>query len=125
MNEINRLRELVQARSVEIDILMEKITEQASYWQGRSESWERDAKVMLEQINTLTKERDEWKDSAINGSNAGYLREQIAKLEADTQEVGSARLYLREKGQLLKRIAELEAENAELQRRIDAIKDRT
>ena len=33
------------------------------------------------QIAKLEAERDEWKDSAINGGNANYLRERIAKLE--------------------------------------------
>lgn len=34
------------------------------------------------QVLSLTKERDEWKDSAINGGNAGYLRDQLAAAQA-------------------------------------------
>lgn len=35
------------------------------------------------QVAELEKERDEWKESAINGGNAGYLREKVAELEKD------------------------------------------
>lgn len=33
------------------------------------------------QLADTEKERDEWKDSAINGGNAAYLREQLAELK--------------------------------------------
>lgn len=36
-----------------------------------------------EKIAELEKERDEWKESAINGGNAGYLREKVAELEKE------------------------------------------
>lgn len=34
------------------------------------------------QLAAVTAERDEWKNDAMNGSNAGYLREQITELQA-------------------------------------------
>jgi len=34
------------------------------------------------QVLSLTKERDEWKDAAVNGGNAGYLRERLAASQA-------------------------------------------
>jgi len=34
------------------------------------------------QVAALTQERDEWKDAAVNGGNAGYLRERLAASQA-------------------------------------------
>ena len=38
-------------------------------------------KELEAQLADTEKERDEWKDSAINGGNAAYLREQLAELK--------------------------------------------
>lgn len=43
--------------------------------------------TLREQVEKLTKERDEWKNDAINGGNAGYLREQLAALAEQNAEL--------------------------------------
>ena len=44
------------------------------------EELQRQAVALREQVEKLTKERDEWKNDAINGGNAGYLQKQLAAL---------------------------------------------
>jgi len=39
------------------------------------------------QVLSLTKERDEWKDAAVNGGNAGYLRERLAAITENQEPV--------------------------------------
>ena len=42
---------------------------------------------LLERIKELEAERDQWKDDAIHGSNADYLRGRIAELEKQLEAV--------------------------------------
>ena len=60
---------------------------------------------LLARIAELEKERDEWKDNAINGGNAQYLREKIAELEADAKRYRWLREGCDEKGSRASRIA--------------------
>lgn len=48
---------------------------------------------LLEQIKELEAERDQWKDDAMNGSNAEFLRQKIAELE---QKLEDCAKYLKE-----------------------------
>lgn len=47
---------------------------------------------LREQVEKLTKERDEWKNDAINGGNAGYLRDQLAALAEQNEKQRKALL---------------------------------
>ena len=42
---------------------------------------------LRKQVEKLTAERDEWKNDAINGGNAGYLREQLAALAEQNEKM--------------------------------------
>ena len=59
------------------------------------------------QVAALTQERDEWKDAAVNGGNAGYLRERLAasqareaKLRLAAEAFSRARKYAQDYGHL-------------------------
>ena len=56
------------------------------------DSLERETTILREQVATLTKERDEWKNDAINGGNAGYLRDQLAALAEQNEKQRKALL---------------------------------
>ena len=56
------------------------------------DSLEREVSSLREQVATLTKERDEWKNDVINGGNAGYLRDQLAALAEQNEKQRKALL---------------------------------
>ena len=59
---------------------VEKLTKELKYTSMAASSEAQYANELADANKKLTAERDEWKDSAINGGNAGYLREQLAAL---------------------------------------------
>ena len=58
------------------------------------DSLEQEVSTLREQVEKLTAERDEWKNDAINGGNAGYLREQLAALAEQNEKMRKVLLRL-------------------------------
>jgi uncharacterized coiled-coil protein SlyX len=87
------------SRSEKIEQLEARIKEQDKVlaWNDTVAKEEKTMAELKEQIKVLEAERDEWKDSAINGGNAGYLREQIKELEAAHEAAYHASVMLTEK----------------------------
>ena len=85
--EVTSWKDLYECTSAKDKALIETLGKQVEEWKARwsqenSEHAETIAAAKHE-IAELEKERDEWKESAINGGNAGYLREKVAELEKD------------------------------------------
>jgi len=75
------------------------------------------------QVLSLTKERDEWKDAAVNGGNAGYLREQLATMTKERDlllEKGAATFRL-DMAELRKQLTASQAREAKLREALDAL----
>lgn len=63
--------------------LIESLRKEVEYYRKAQQDFYTPNAALKAQVAELEKERDEWKESAINGGNAGYLREKVAELEKD------------------------------------------
>lgn len=73
---------------------VEKLTEECVVLRASSRSKLETISSLELQVEKLTKERDEWKNDAINGGNAGYLREQLAALAEQNEKLRKVLLRL-------------------------------